>query len=63
MYRPARLALARGTPAQLAALLLALNGERLYTGDDPALASALFGIWLGDRPLRDDFRDALLGRR
>jgi len=45
------------------ALLLALNGERLYRGDDPALADALFGIWLGDRPLRDDFRDALLGRR
>ncbi|MFO8047027.1 MAG: chalcone isomerase family protein [Halomonas sp.] len=45
------------------ALSLALNGERLYRGDDPALASALFGIWLGDSPLRDDFRDALLGRR
>ncbi|WP_254276340.1 chalcone isomerase family protein [Halomonas sp. 3H] len=45
------------------ALLLALNGERLYRGDDPTLASALFGIWLGESPLRDDFRDALLGRR
>ncbi|MGJ7458196.1 chalcone isomerase family protein [Halomonas sp. MA07-2] len=45
------------------ALLLALNGERLYRGDDTALAIALFGIWLGDQPLRDDFRDALLGRR
>ncbi|WP_416138768.1 chalcone isomerase family protein [Halomonas sp. HK25] len=45
------------------ALLLALNGERLYRGDNPALASALFGIWLGESPLRDDFRDALLGRR
>jgi hypothetical protein len=44
-------------------LTLALNGETLYAGDDPALASALFGLWLGDRPLRDDFRDALLGRR
>ena len=45
------------------ALRLALNGETLHTSDDPALANALFGIWLGDRPLRDDFRDALLGRR
>ncbi|MCA1770034.1 MAG: chalcone isomerase family protein [Halomonas sp.] len=45
------------------ALFLALNGERLYRGDDPALASALFGIWLGDSPLQNDFRDALLGRR
>ncbi|MFC2991670.1 chalcone isomerase family protein [Halomonas tibetensis] len=44
------------------ALFLALNGEGLYRGDDPALASALFGIWLGDNPLRNDFRDALLGR-
>ncbi len=44
-------------------LSLALNGETLYTGDDPVLASALFGLWLGDQPLRDDFRDALLGRR
>lgn len=44
-------------------LTLALNGETLYTGDDPTLASALFGLWLGDQPLRDDFRNALLGQR
>jgi len=43
-------------------LTLALNGETLYEGDDPALASALFGIWLGDDPLGEDFRNALLGR-
>lgn len=43
-------------------LTLALNGERLYQGDDPALASALFGIWLGKEPLGENFRDALLGR-
>ncbi|MEC7295577.1 MAG: chalcone isomerase family protein [Pseudomonadota bacterium] len=24
-------------------------------------ASAMFGIWLGERPLGEDFRDALLG--
>ncbi|MDT8878996.1 chalcone isomerase family protein [Halomonas saccharevitans] len=44
------------------ALTLALNGEPLYSGGDQALASALFGIWLGDDPLGDDFRDDLLGR-
>ncbi|QFU03317.1 hypothetical protein FIU83_16925 [Halomonas sp. THAF5a] len=44
------------------ALTLTLNGETLYSGGDPALANALFGIWLGDDPLGDDFRDALLGR-
>ena len=43
-------------------LTLALNGETLYRGDDPALASALFGIWLGEEPLGEDFRDDLLGR-
>lgn len=44
------------------ALTLALNGETLYSGGDPALANALFGIWLGDDPLGDDFREDLLGR-
>lgn len=43
-------------------LSLALNGETLYKGDDPELASALFAIWLGDTPLKETFRDALLGR-
>ncbi|MDR9438448.1 MAG: chalcone isomerase family protein [Halomonas sp.] len=43
-------------------LTLALNGEPLYTGDDPALANALFGIWLGEAPLSEAFRDDLLGR-
>ncbi|WP_355661928.1 chalcone isomerase family protein [Halomonas salifodinae] len=43
-------------------LRLRLNGELLYEGDDPDLARALFGIWLGPQPLRDDFRNALLGR-
>ncbi|MDY7116229.1 chalcone isomerase family protein [Halomonas sp. SSL-5] len=44
-------------------LSLALNGETLYRGDDPELANALFAIWLGDSPLKEAFRDALLGRR
>jgi len=44
-------------------LTLALNGETLYRSDDPALASALFAIWLGNSPLKEGFRDALLGRR
>jgi hypothetical protein len=43
-------------------LTLALNDERLYQGEDPALAAALFGIWLGEEPLGEGFRDALLGR-
>lgn len=43
-------------------LILALNGETLYQGDNPTLASALFGIWLGEAPLSKDFRDDLLGR-
>ncbi|MFG6158518.1 chalcone isomerase family protein [Halomonas sp. 1390] len=43
------------------ALTLALNGEPLYSGGDQALANALFGIWLGNDPLGDDFRDDLLG--
>ncbi|MGM0983058.1 MAG: chalcone isomerase family protein [Pseudomonadota bacterium] len=43
-------------------LTLALNGETLYEGNDPDLASALFGIWLGEEPLGEAFRDDLLGR-
>ena len=43
-------------------LTLALNGETLFEGDDPALANALFGIWLGEEPLGEGFRDDLLGR-
>ncbi|TDO06725.1 chalcone isomerase family protein [Halomonas ventosae] len=43
-------------------LTLALNGETLFEGDDLALANALFGIWLGEDPLDEDFRDDLLGR-
>lgn len=43
-------------------LTLALNGETLFEGDDPALANALFGIWLGEEPLGEAFRDDLLGR-
>ncbi|BBI54552.1 hypothetical protein HORIV_69730 [Vreelandella olivaria] len=43
-------------------LRLALNGETLYEGGNAELASAMFGIWLGERPLGEDFRDALLGK-
>ncbi|MBB3141352.1 chalcone isomerase family protein [Halomonas organivorans] len=43
-------------------LTLALNGEPLYERPEPALANALFGIWLGEAPLGDGFRDDLLGR-
>ncbi|MBF58890.1 chalcone isomerase family protein [Halomonas sp. FeN2] len=43
-------------------LRLALNGDTLYEGGNAELASAMFGIWLGERPLGEDFRDALLGK-
>jgi hypothetical protein len=43
-------------------LRLALNDETLYQGDDLALANALFSIWLGEKPLGEAFRDALLDR-
>lgn len=43
-------------------LRLALNDETLFDANDLALANALFSIWLGNEPLGDDFRDALLGR-
>ncbi|ERS92139.1 chalcone isomerase family protein [Halomonas sp. PBN3] len=46
-----------------AGLSLALNGETLFEGGDPALAEALFSTWLGDSPLKAGFRDDLLGRR
>ena len=43
-------------------LRLALNGEVLFEEESAEFASAMFSIWLGERPLDDDFRDALLGR-
>lgn len=43
-------------------LRLVLNGETLYEGGDAEFANAMFGIWLGEQPLGDDFRNALLGR-
>lgn len=43
-------------------LRLVLNDETLYQGEDPALANALFGIWLGGKPLSVAFREALLDR-
>ncbi|SNY97757.1 Chalcone isomerase-like [Halomonas sp. hl-4] len=43
-------------------LRLVLNGETLFEGGDADLANAMFGIWLGEEPLGEDFRDALLGR-
>ncbi|WP_240525285.1 chalcone isomerase family protein [Halomonas sp. C22] len=43
-------------------LRLALNGETLFEDDSAEFARAMFGIWLGERPLGEGFRDALLGR-
>lgn len=44
-------------------LRLALNGEVLFEGGDADAASAMFGIWLGETPLGEDFRDELLARQ
>ena len=43
-------------------LRLSLNGEVLIEEKSADFASAMFSIWLGEQPLDDDFRDALLGR-
>jgi hypothetical protein len=42
-------------------LSLALNGEALARFDDPELAAAYFGLWLGGQPIDEDLREALLG--
>lgn len=42
-------------------LSLVLNGETLARVEDPQLASAYFGLWLGTRPIDDTLRAALLG--
>jgi len=43
-------------------LRLALNGDVVFEDDSAEFASAMFGIWLGEHPLSDAFRDALLGQ-
>jgi hypothetical protein len=43
-------------------LVLSLNGEPRFESDDRALARAYFGIWLGEPPLSESLRDALLAR-
>jgi hypothetical protein len=43
-------------------LRLALNDEVLFEEESAEFASAMFSIWLGERPLGEDFRDALLGK-
>jgi hypothetical protein len=42
---------------------LALNGEALGAVEGPDLAAALFGIWLGEKPLSDSLKAQLLARR
>jgi len=44
-------------------LRLALNDEVLFEGGDADAASAMFGIWLGETPLGENFRDELLARQ
>jgi hypothetical protein len=42
---------------------LALNGTEVGVIDGGDFARAYFGIWLGDEPIDDRFRDQLLGCR
>ena len=42
---------------------LAINGKPLGIVPDSDFSKAFFGIWLGDNPLDEKFRDALLGRK
>jgi len=41
--------------------VLSLNGEPLGSIPGADFAAAYFGIWLGDRPLNEKFRDQVLG--
>ena len=42
---------------------LALNGEPLGTMPGDEFASALFGIWLGEKPLDETLKKKLLGEK
>ena len=42
---------------------LALNGKPLGIVPGGDFSKAFFGIWLGDNPLNENFRDALLGQK
>ena len=42
---------------------LILNSVPLGTIQGAEFAKALFGIWIGDNPIDQDFRDKLLGRK
>ncbi len=44
-------------------LVLHLNGVTRFESDDAELARAYFGIWLGQPPLSDKLRRALLSQR
>jgi hypothetical protein len=44
-------------------LSLTFNGEQLVKVADPELATAYFGLWLGDRPIDRGLRDALVGSK
>lgn len=50
-----------GSARQSAELRLKLNGHTLFTSPDALLAKAYFGIWLGNPPLSDKLKKALLG--
>ena len=40
---------------------LDLNGRRLGTVEGDEFAAAYYSIWLGDKPISRDFKEALLG--
>jgi hypothetical protein len=37
------------------------NGTTLGTIENKEFSAALFGIWLGDKPVQQDLKDKLLG--
>lgn len=41
-------------------LWLEFNGEEMFALEDGAFATVYFGIWLGDKPLSEPLREALL---
>ena len=47
---------------EIPALRLSLNGTTVFESEDAELARAYFGIWLGEPPLSDGLRKALLAR-
>ena len=43
-------------------LIMSLNGKEVGRLTDEAFAQALFAIWIGNTPVKESLRDALIGR-